>query len=71
MTWLAAFLAFAAGIALGWRLPAWREAWRAWRRRRAFRPALLQPYFPPPAGQGDEEARRANIQQRPSGRSIP
>lgn len=37
---------FCLGILAGYQLPVWLAAWRAWRRRKTFRLAVLQQYKP-------------------------
>lgn len=44
---------FCLGLLAGYQLPLWLSAWRAWRRRRAFRLTVLRQYTP-----ADEQAVR-------------
>jgi len=37
---------FCLGILVGYQLPVWLEAWRAYRRRKTFRLTVLQQYAP-------------------------
>lgn len=54
MTWLIALLSLAAGLALGYRLPALQAWWRSYRERRNFKPVALRPYRPAPASRSDQ-----------------
>lgn len=64
MSLLTFLLIFAAGLGLGYRLPAWLARWRQQQYRRRFKPILLQAYRPGPADlsssteAGEEQARR-------------
>lgn len=56
MTWLVVVLSLAAGLTLGYHLPALLAGWRRYRARRNFKPMVLRPYRPVPAERSDRKA---------------
>lgn len=56
MSWLIIALSLAAGIALGYRLPAVRGWWQHYRARHRFKPAMLRAYRSAPSARSDSEA---------------